>query len=128
VAVKVLRVVLALAIPLVLWFRQDDCTLFSRSVAVPLSILDANLNDVRVIGYHFAFGDREAPIAGFHLDAMIGDAEAEANSTNQTPASTGSSFWVLAGTSNTLIGAYSGAVKYLKGMEVLTSKSKSISE
>jgi len=38
---------------------------------VTLSIFDANLNDVRVVGYHIAFGNGEAAIAGFHLDAVI---------------------------------------------------------
>jgi hypothetical protein len=37
VAVKVLSVVLALAIGLVLGFRQDDGTVLSRSLTVPLS-------------------------------------------------------------------------------------------
>jgi hypothetical protein len=69
---------LALAIGLVLGFRQDDGTVLSRSLAVPLSIFDANLNDVRVVGYHVAFGDGEAAITGFHLDAVIGDAETDA--------------------------------------------------
>src|SRR5580693_7659315 len=77
VAVKVLSVVLALAIGLVLGFRQDDGTILSRSLAVTLSIFDANLNDVRVVGYHVAFGDGEAAITGFHLDAVIGDAETD---------------------------------------------------
>jgi len=65
VAVKVLRVVLALAIGLVLGFRQDDGTVLARSLAVTLSIFDANLNDVRVVGYHIAFGNGEAAIAAF---------------------------------------------------------------
>ena len=77
VAVKVLSVVLALAIGLVLGFRQDDGTILSRSLAVTLSIFDANLNDVRVVGYHVAFSDGEAAITGFHLDAVIGDAETD---------------------------------------------------
>ena len=77
VAAKVLSVVLALAIGSVLGFRQDDGTVLSRSLAVTLSIFDANLNDVRVVGYHVAFGDGEAAIAGFHLDAVIGDAETD---------------------------------------------------
>ena len=78
VPIKVLSVVLALAIGLVLGFGQDDGTVLSRSLAVPLSIFDANLNDVRVVGYHAAFGDGEAAITGFHLDAVIGDAETDA--------------------------------------------------
>ena len=77
VAEKVPSVVLALAIGLVLGFRQDDGTVLSRSLAVSLSIFDANLNDVRVVGYHVALGDGEAAIAGFHLDAVIGDAETD---------------------------------------------------
>jgi len=78
VAVKVLSVVLALAIGLVLGFRQDDGTVLSRSLAVPFSIFDANLNDVRVVGYHVAFGDGEAAITGFHLNTVIGDTETDA--------------------------------------------------
>ncbi len=77
VAVKVLSVVLALAIGLVLRFGQDDGTVLSRPLAVTLRIFDANLNDVRVIGHHVAFGDGKAAIAGFHLDAVIGDAETD---------------------------------------------------
>ncbi len=79
-AVKVLSVVLALAIGLVLRFRQDDGAILSRSLAVTLSIFDAHLNDVRVVRYYVAFGDGEAAIAGFHLDAVIGDAETEGKS------------------------------------------------
>jgi len=77
VAVKVLSVVLALAIGLVLGFRQDDGTILSRSLAVTLSIFDANLNDVRIVGRHISFGDGEAALAGLHLDAVIGDAETD---------------------------------------------------
>ena len=33
--------------------------------------------NVRVVGYHIAFGDGEAAIPGFHLDAVIGDAETD---------------------------------------------------
>jgi len=77
VAAKVLSVVLALAIGLVLGFRQDDGTVLSRSLTMTLSIFDANLNDVRIVRCHVAFGDGEAAIAGFHLDAVIGDAETD---------------------------------------------------
>jgi hypothetical protein len=75
VAVKVLSVVLALAIGLVLGFREDGGTVLSRSLAVRLGIFDANLHNMRVVGYHVAFGDGEAAIPGFHLDAVIGNAE-----------------------------------------------------
>jgi hypothetical protein len=82
VAAKVLSVVLALAIRLVLGFRQDNGTVPSRSLAVSLSIFDANLNHVRVVGHRGAFGDSEAAIAGFHLDAVIGDAETDGEAKN----------------------------------------------
>jgi hypothetical protein len=84
VAVKVLSVVLALAIRLVLGFREDGGTILSRALAVRLGIFDANLHNVRVVGYHVAFGDGEAAIPGFHLDAVIGNAE-----TNGKPKSLG---------------------------------------
>lgn len=77
VAVKVLSVVLTFAIGLVVGFRQDDGTVLSPALAVPLSIFDANLNDVRVVRYTVAFGDGEAAIARFHLDAVIADAETD---------------------------------------------------
>ena len=38
--------------------------------------------------------------------------------TNHTPTPTGSSFWTLLGTSNTLIGAYSGGTSYIAGNQV----------
>ena len=75
VAVKVLSIVLALAIGLLLRFSQDDGSIPSCALAVTLSIFDANLNDMRIIGRHMSFGDGETPLAGLHLDAVIGDAE-----------------------------------------------------
>ena len=77
VAVKVLSVVLALAIWLVLGFRQDYGAILSRELAVSFSIFDANLHNVRIVRYNVAFGDGEAAIPGFHLDAVIGDAETD---------------------------------------------------
>jgi len=77
VAVKVLSVVLPFSIGLLLGFRQDDGAVLSRSLAVTLGIFDANLNDVRVVGYHVAFGDGNAAIASFHLDAVVGNAETD---------------------------------------------------
>jgi len=77
VTVKVLSIVLTLAIGLVLGFRQNDGTVLPRALAMTLGIFDANLNDVRVVGDHVAFGDGEAAVAGFHLDAVIGDAETD---------------------------------------------------
>ena len=77
VAIKILSVVLAFAIGLVLRFCQDDGTDLSRSLAMPPSVFDANLNDVRVVRYDISFGDREAAIAGFHLHAVIPDAETD---------------------------------------------------
>ena len=77
VPIKVLSVVLALAIGLVLGFSQDDGTILPRALAVSVSISNADLNYVRIIGHDVAFGDREAALAGFHLDAVIGDAKTD---------------------------------------------------
>jgi hypothetical protein len=77
VAVKILSVVLALAIRLVLRFCQDDGTSLSRSLAVPLGVFNANLNNVRVVGYDISFCDGEAAITSFHLYAVITDAETD---------------------------------------------------
>jgi hypothetical protein len=77
VTIKVLSVVLALAIGLILRFSQDDGSLLPRAFTVTIGIFDTNLNNVRIIGRHISFGDGEAALAGFHLDAMIGDAETD---------------------------------------------------
>ena len=58
-------------------FSQDDGTVPPRPLAVTLSIFDTNLNDVRIVGYHIPFGDGEAAVSGFHLDAVVGDAKAD---------------------------------------------------
>ncbi len=77
VAAKILSVVLALSVGLVLRFGQDDGTVPSRTLAVTLSVFNTNLNDVRVVGYHIAFGNGEAAVADSHLDAVIGDAKSD---------------------------------------------------
>jgi hypothetical protein len=77
VAAKVLSVVLALSIGLVLRFSQDDGTVHPRSRAVTPSIFNANLDDVTIVGHHIAFGNGEATVPGFHLDAVIGDAKTD---------------------------------------------------
>ena len=77
VAVKVLSIVLPLAIEMVLGFGQDGGTIVPRALAVAFSIFDANLNDMRMIGHHVAFGDGKAAITGLHLDAVIGNAETD---------------------------------------------------
>ena len=65
-------------------FRQDDGAVLSRALAVRLGMFDAHLHNVRVVGYYVAFGDGEAAIPGFHLDAVIGNPE-----TNGEPESLG---------------------------------------
>src|SRR5215831_1639623 len=75
VAEKVLSIVLALAIGMVLRFRQDRGSILSRARTMTPRIFDANLNDVRLFGRHISFGDGKAAFAGLHLDAVIGDAE-----------------------------------------------------
>ena len=77
VAVKVLSVVLALAIGLILRFGQNDGSILPCAFAVTVGIFDPNLNDVRIVGRHISFGDGETALAGFHLDAVIGDAESD---------------------------------------------------
>src|SRR5258707_10230781 len=77
VAVKVLSVVLALAIGMILWLREDAGSIFSRVLAVTLGIFDANLNDVRVVGWHISFCDGEAAVPCLHLNAVIGDTETD---------------------------------------------------
>jgi len=39
-------------------------------------VLDANLSYVRAFGLYAAFGDGDASVSGSHLDAMVGDAQA----------------------------------------------------
>ena len=74
--VKVLRIVLALAIRLICGFGQDGSPVLPRAFAVPHSIFNANLNDVGIVRRDISFGDGEAALASLHLDAVIGDAEA----------------------------------------------------
>src|SRR5215470_5318866 len=76
-AVKVLSIVLALAIGLLLRWGQDAGSVLPRALAVILSIFNANLNDMRIVGRHISFGDGEAALAGLHLDTVIGDAETD---------------------------------------------------
>ncbi len=85
VAVEILSIVLALAVGLILRLSEDDGSVLPCTFAVPLGVLDTNLNDVRIVGRHIPFRDGEAALAGFHLDAMIGDAEtdSEAESLSQ---------------------------------------------
>src|SRR5215475_6715121 len=75
VTVKILSVVLAFAIRMILRFAQDGGAVLPRSLAVTLGIFNANLNVLRVVGRHLAFGDREAAIAGSHLDAVVRNAQ-----------------------------------------------------
>jgi len=76
VAVKILRVVLALAIWVIFRLVQDNRAVLSRSLAVLLSIFNPNLDMLRIVGLHIAFRNRETAIAGLHLNAVIGDAQA----------------------------------------------------
>src|SRR5882762_11283660 len=80
VTVKILSIVLAFAVGMILRLRQDDGAILSRSLAVHLGIFNANLNVLRVIGCHLAFGDSEAAIASSHLYTVIGDAKSDSES------------------------------------------------
>ena len=75
VTVKVLSVVLALAIRVVLGFTEDRGAILPRALAVALGIFNTNLNRLRMVGRDVSFGDGEAALSGFHLDAVIGDAQ-----------------------------------------------------
>lgn len=77
VTVKVLGIILALPIGLVFRFRQDDGPVLSRTLAVSVSIFNANLHNERIVGRHISFGNGEAAFARLHLDTMIGNAEAD---------------------------------------------------
>ncbi len=75
VAVKVLRVVLALAVGMFRGFSQDCGAILPCAFAVAVRVFDADLHDVAAVGRDVAFGDGEATFAGLHLNAVIGDAE-----------------------------------------------------
>jgi hypothetical protein len=77
VAKQVLSIVLALAIGLVFRLSQDEGSVLSRTLAVTLGILDSDLNDVRVVRRNLSFGDGEATVSGFHLDAVVGNAQTD---------------------------------------------------
>jgi hypothetical protein len=68
---------LALAIGLIFRLRQDGGSVLPRALAVPRGIFDTNLNQVRIVGRRISFGDGEAALTRFHLDAVIGDAETD---------------------------------------------------
>lgn len=76
-ATKILSIVLAFPIGMVLWFSQDDGTVPPRTLAVTARILDANLNDVGIVGRRVAFGDGDTALSCLHLNAMIGDSQAD---------------------------------------------------
>ena len=77
VAVEVLSVVLALAIGMVFRFAQDSCAIVPSALAMAVGIKDADLHVLRLVRRHLAFCDGEAAIAGFHLNAVVGDAQAD---------------------------------------------------
>jgi hypothetical protein len=80
VAEEVLGVVLALAIDVVLWFREDDGPVAASALAMADGVFDANLNDVGAFRFDVAFGDRNAAVSRSHLDTMVGDAETDGES------------------------------------------------
>ena len=77
VAAKVLRIVLALAVGLVFRLAEDDGSILPRARTVTLGVLDPDLNDMRVVRHDRTFGDGQAAVSGFHLDAVIGDPQAD---------------------------------------------------
>ncbi len=77
VTVEVPSIVLTLSVGLILRLGQDHGTVLPRTLAVPLSVFDANLDDVGFVRSDIAFCDREATVSGFHLDAMICNPQAD---------------------------------------------------
>jgi len=47
------------------------------ALAVTLGIRNPDLNDLGVVGRDRAFGDREAAVTRLHLNAVIGNAQAD---------------------------------------------------
>ena len=77
VTVKILNVVLALAVGLLLRLVEDDGSILSRTLAVSDHIFDAHLDELRMIGGGGSFGNSDASLTSFHLDAMVGDAKTD---------------------------------------------------
>src|SRR5579871_1252667 len=75
-AVEILRVVLALPVDVVSGFGENDGAGLTGSLAVRSRIFHANLRDVATSWRDVSFCDGETAFAGAHLDAMIGDAQA----------------------------------------------------
>jgi hypothetical protein len=80
VSEEILHIVLALAIVMFLGFAQNNGPIFPRSLAVPDRILNTNLNVLRMVGRHVTFSDREAAVACFHLNAVVGNAQSNRES------------------------------------------------
>ena len=77
VAVEVSSVVLTLAVGLILGLGQDHRTILPRALTVPLGVFNANLDDMRLVGREVAFRDGEASLAGFHLNAVVRNAQSD---------------------------------------------------
>ena len=77
VTVKILRVVLALAVRMVLRLREDHGAVLSRALTMRPGIFDSNLHTLRVVRRCISFADGEATLPGLHLDAVIGNAQAD---------------------------------------------------
>ncbi len=68
---KVLCVVLTLAVHMICRLGENDGSVLPCTLAVGKSVLHAHLNDVRTIGKNVALGNRDASLAGAHLDAVV---------------------------------------------------------
>lgn len=75
VPIEITGIVLTFAIRMLGRFSQNGCAVLPRTLAVAISILNSDLNNVRFLGGQIAFCDGEAPVSRFHLDAMVGDAQ-----------------------------------------------------
>src|SRR5579862_7376504 len=77
VPIKVLSVVLTLAIGLVFRLGQDNGSVLPRALTVPAGILDPDLNDMRFVWRDLALRNSDATVAGLHLNAVVGNAQAD---------------------------------------------------
>src|SRR5437870_5278159 len=73
--IKILSVILALAIGMFFGFSEDDRSVLARALAMTFGIFDADLDDMRIVGRYITLSNGEAPIAGFHLDPVVGDTQ-----------------------------------------------------
>ena len=71
---EILDVVLALAVGMVSWGREDAGTLLAGSLVVIVHIGHAHHDEARAVDWRVTFGHHNASVTHFKLDAMVGNA------------------------------------------------------